>query len=101
MTIALFVDDPPIASNNEQMLQNEKILLETKSLKQSYRKRVGKALVSMIYDKAHHGWAHNIYLIKLLRWLQNVVLRLVFANSVFHKRNLLLIFEVEFTESVV
>ena len=38
---------------------------------------------------------------KVLRLLENVMLRLVFANTVFHKRAILLILEAEFTENVV
>ena len=50
--------------------------------------------------KAHHG-QRKIFTTKVLRWLENAVLRLVFANTVFYKRDVLLIFEAEFIESVV
>ena len=35
----------------------------------------------------------------MLRFLENAILRLVFANTVFHDRAILLIFDAEFTES--
>ena len=38
---------------------------------------------------------------KALRWLENAILVLVFANTVFYKSTILLIFEVELTESVL
>ena len=38
---------------------------------------------------------------KVLRLLDNAILRLVFATTVFHKRAILLILEAEFTENVV
>ena len=41
--------------------------------------------------KAHPGWDRR----------KIAVLRLVFANSVFHERDLLPVFEAEFTESVI
>ena len=38
---------------------------------------------------------------KALRWLENVILELVFANTAFYKSTILKIFEAEFTESVL
>ena len=66
-----------------------------------YGKRVGQVLLSRVYYKAHIGWTRrHIFIVKGLRLLENALLRLVFANSVFHKRDILLICEAEFTESV-
>jgi len=54
------------------------------------------------YYRAHHGWAQrNIFKIKVFGLLENAILGLVFANTVFYKRATLLIFEAEFTESVL
>ena len=39
--------------------------------------------------------------IKALLWLENAILKLGFANTVFHKRAILLIFEARFTEGVL
>ena len=38
---------------------------------------------------------------KALRWLEDAILGLVFANTVFYKSTILLIFEAEFTEGVL
>ena len=38
---------------------------------------------------------------KALRWLENAIFRLVFANIVFHKRGILLVFEAQVTGSVL
>ena len=49
-----------------------------------------------------HGWGkRKKFEMKALRWLEYAILGLVFANTVFYKRDILLIFEAEFTESVV
>ena len=46
-----------------------------------------------------HGWGRRKkFEIKALRWLENAVLGLVFANMVFHKSTILTIFEAEVTE---
>ena len=42
---------------------------------------------------AHHGWTRR----KFLNRKENAILRLVFANTVIHKRAMLLIFYVEHT----
>ena len=61
-----------------------------------------ESVLNKLYYEAHRGWARRkIFLIKVLRWLENAVLRLVFTNSVFCKREMLLIFEAEFTGSKV
>ena len=39
--------------------------------------------------------------IKAVRWLENAILGLVFANTVFYKSTILLVFEAEVTESAV
>ena len=39
-------------------------------------------------------------LLKALRWLENSILKLVFANTVFQKVAILLILEAEITENV-
>ena len=39
--------------------------------------------------------------IKALRWLENAILGLVFANTKFYKSTILLVFEAKVTESVV
>ena len=39
--------------------------------------------------------------IKALRWLENAILGFVFANTVFYKSTILLIFEAEVTEKQV
>ena len=36
-----------------------------------------------------------------LRWLENAIMRLAFANTVSHKRVVLLSFELEYTESLL
>ena len=57
------------------------------------------SLVSSIYYRAHHGWAwRKISKMKVLRRLKKAILRLAFANTVFHKRIILLISFAEFTE---
>ena len=67
-----------------------------------YREYLGQAVASRVYYKAHLGWRLRlIFIIKVLRWLENAVLRFVFAKSMLHKRDILLLFEAEFTESVV
>ena len=49
-----------------------------------------------------HGWGRRKkFEIKALRWLENAILGLVFANTVFYKSTILLVFEAEVTESVV
>ena len=63
---------------------------------------VEQALISRVYYKDHLGCARRkIFLIKVLRWLENAVLRLVFANSMFYKRDILLTFAAEFAVRVV
>ena len=48
------------------------------------------------------GWARRKkFHKKSSQMLENAVLRLAFAKSAFYKRDKLLIFEAEFTESVV
>ena len=38
------------------------------------------------YYRVRHGWVRRkIFKIKVLRWLQNAILVLVFADTVFHK----------------
>ena len=55
-----------------------------------------------VYYRTHYGWgSRKRFLIKALRWLQNAILKLAIANTVFHKRSILQIFDVEFKESVV
>ena len=61
-----------------------------------------------VYYMTHHGWGRRKkFEMKALRWLENAILGLVFANTVFYKSTILLIFEAillifeaEFTESV-
>ena len=46
-----------------------------------------------VYYWAHYGWARRrIFKIKVLSSLENTILRLVFASTVFHKSAILLIF---------
>ena len=46
-----------------------------------------------------HGWGRRKkFEIKALRWLENAIVRLAFANTVFYKSTILLIFEAEVTE---
>ena len=46
-----------------------------------------------------HGWGRRKkFEIKALRWLENAILGLVFANTVFYKSTILLVFEAEVTE---
>ena len=53
------------------------------------------------YYTAYHGWAQRkIFKIKALRLLQNAVLKLNFANTVFHKKAILLILVAELKERV-
>ena len=60
------------------------------------------SLVSSIYYRAHHGWARRkICKMKVPRRLKKAILRLAFANTVFHKRTILLISFAEFTESAL
>ena len=47
------------------------------------------------------GAGEKSFQIKALRCLENGILKLVSASTVFHKRAILLIFEAEFTESVL
>ena len=47
------------------------------------------------------GLAEKNFEIKAVRWLENAILKLDVANTVFHKRAILLIFEAEFTESIL
>ena len=45
------------------------------------------------------GWSRRKkFEIKALRWLENAIVRLAFANTVFYKSTILLIFEAEVTE---
>ena len=49
-----------------------------------------------------HGWGRRKkFEIKALRWLENAILGLVFANTVFYKSTILLIFEAEATEKTI
>ena len=48
-----------------------------------------------------HGWAEKLFEIKALRWLENAILGLVFANTVFYKSTILQVFEADVTESAV
>ena len=51
-----------------------------------FKESVGQALVSRVYYNAHRGWnRRKIFIIKVLGCLENAVLRLVFANSIFQK----------------
>ena len=55
-----------------------------------------------IYSRAHHGWARRkIVKIEVLGRLENASLRLVFANTVFHKRAMLVSIYTEYTESLL
>ena len=46
-----------------------------------------------------HGWGRRKkFETKALRWLENVILGLAFANTIFYKSTILLIFEAEVTE---
>ena len=46
-----------------------------------------------------HGWGRRKkFERKALRWLENAIVRLAFANTVFYKSTILLIFEAEVTE---
>ena len=47
------------------------------------------------------GVGENSFNMKALRWLRNGILKVVFASAVFHKSDISLIFETEFTESVL
>ena len=59
---------------------------------------VSHSLVSNFYYMAHHGWAQkNIFKIEVLSWLENASLILAFANTLIHKKAMLLIFYVEHT----
>ena len=45
-----------------------------------YFQCINHSLVSSLYYGAHHGWARrNIFETKVLRWLENAIMRLVFA----------------------
>ena len=53
--------------------------------------------LATVYCRTHHGWGRtNIFEIKALRWQENGILKLLFANIVCHKSTILLIFEAEF-----
>ena len=57
---------------------------------------------SGVYYRAYHDWARKaIFKIKVLRWLEKAILRLVCANRVFHKNAVLPISDAELTESVL
>ena len=44
-----------------------------------------------------HGWGRRKrFELKALRWMENAILGLVFANTVFYKNTILLIFEEKF-----
>ena len=61
---------------------------------------VGHSFVSRDYYSAYHSWAPNkSFEAKLFRWHENDILRLSFANTLFHKRTILLAFEAEFKEN--
>ena len=60
------------------------------------------SLLLCVYYRAHHGCGRRQkFEMKALRWLENAILGLDFANTVFYKSTILLNFEVEFTESVL
>ena len=46
-----------------------------------------------------HGWGRRKrFELKALRWMENAILGLVFANTVFYKNTILLIFEAKVLE---
>ena len=54
---------------------------------------------SMSTILSSHGWGgRKKFEIKALRWLENAILGLAFANTVFYKNTILLIFQPEVTE---
>ena len=58
--------------------------------------------VLSIYYKTRHGWGRRKqFNMKALKWLKNGILKIAFASAVFRKSAVLLIFEVEFTESAL
>ena len=59
--------------------------------------------VFSIYYKTNRGWGRRIeFNMKALRWLENGILKLVVVSAVFRESAILrLLFEAEFTESVV
>ena len=58
------------------------------------------SFVSRVHYKAHHGWAGEIFKMEVLILIKIAILRLVFANTVFHKRVMLQIFYTEYTYGV-
>ena len=46
-------------------------------------------------------WSGESVQMKVRRWLENAIMRLVFANTISYKRVALLSFELEFTESLL
>ena len=65
-----------------------------------YYQSIKHSLVSSLHYRDHHGWARRkIFKMKVLRWLENAIMRLVFASTVSHKRAVVLSFE--FTESLL
>ena len=60
-----------------------------------------KSIVSKVYYRTHHGWAQRkIFNVKVLRRVEDAILRDRFLQIQCHRRATLLIFEAEFTESV-
>ena len=72
---------------------------------QAWVSKTGNALDTLPYFVSTIGLTmmglEKKFEMKAVRWLANAILGLVFANTVFHKGDILLIFEAEFTESVV
>ena len=63
---------------------------------------IGHSPLFCVYYRAHYGWGRRgKFEMKALIWLENAILGLVFANAVFYRSTILLIFEAEFTESVL
>ena len=53
--------------------------------------RIRHSLVCKSYYRAKLGWTQRkLFKMKVLRCLKNAMLRLVFANTMFHKRAILL-----------
>ena len=55
-----------------------------------YFECIKHSLVSSLHFGAHHGWAsRKIFKTKVPRWLENAIMRLIFANIISHKRAVL------------
>ena len=70
---------------------------------QAWVAQISSALETLPYSVSTiltpHGWGRRKkFEIRALRWLENAILGLAFANTVFYKSTILLIFEAEVTE---